>query len=46
MKTGAFEKLYDKWFLQPIPPKNMPLNVPMSAELRANITGQSDKPAM
>ena len=46
MKTGAFEKLYDKWFLQPIPPKNMPLNVPMSAELRANITAQSDKPAM
>ncbi|WP_198971633.1 transporter substrate-binding domain-containing protein [Xylophilus sp. ASV27] len=45
MKSGAFEKLYDKWFVQPIPPRNVPLQVPMSAELRANLVAQSDKPA-
>jgi glutamate/aspartate transport system substrate-binding protein len=46
MKSGAFEKLYQKWFLEPIPPKNQPLGVPMSDELRANIKTPSDKPAM
>ncbi len=46
MKTGAFEKLYQKWFLSPIPPKNVSLGVPMSDELKANIKTPSDKPAM
>ncbi len=45
MKSGEFEKLYTKWFLQPIPPKNMPLNLPMSPQLRENIKSPSDKPA-
>jgi len=45
MKSGSFEKLYDKWFLQPIPPRNVALKVPMSAELRANLGANSDKPA-
>ena len=46
MKTGEFDRLYKKWFLSPIPPKNVNLNVPMSAELKANIKAFSDKPAM
>jgi ABC-type amino acid transport substrate-binding protein len=45
MKSGEFEKLYTKWFLQPIPPRNVPLNVPMSAELKQNLKVFSDKPA-
>ncbi|MDR2336320.1 MAG: amino acid ABC transporter substrate-binding protein [Burkholderiaceae bacterium] len=45
MKSGAFTKLYDKWFMQPIPPANTPLNMPMSEELKKNIVELSDKPA-
>jgi len=45
MKSGEFEKLYAKWFLNPIPPRNVPLNVPMSDELKANLKAFSDKPA-
>lgn len=46
MKSGAFEKLYAKWFVQPIPPKNIGLDVPMSKELKENLIAQSDKPAI
>jgi glutamate/aspartate transport system substrate-binding protein len=45
MANGDFEKLYQKWFLAPIPPRNIPLNVPMSEELRRNLKDHSDKPA-
>ncbi|QNP47302.1 transporter substrate-binding domain-containing protein [Diaphorobacter aerolatus] len=45
MKSGAFTKLYDKWFLQPIPPTNTPLNMTMSDELKKNLAELSDKPA-
>jgi ABC-type amino acid transport substrate-binding protein len=45
MKSGEFEKMYAKWFLQPIPPKNVPLNLPMSPQLRENIKSPTDKPA-
>jgi ABC-type amino acid transport substrate-binding protein len=45
MRSGEFEKMYTKWFLQPIPPKNVPLNLPMSQQLRDNIKSPSDKPA-
>jgi ABC-type amino acid transport substrate-binding protein len=45
MKSGEFEKLYNKWFLEPIPPKNLPIGLPMSKELRDNIQAPSDKPA-
>ncbi|WP_399683271.1 transporter substrate-binding domain-containing protein [Xenophilus sp.] len=45
MKSGEFEKLYDKWFMGPIPPKNQAVGLPMSDELRNNIKSPSDKPA-
>jgi ABC-type amino acid transport substrate-binding protein len=45
MKTGEFEKLYNKWFLGPIPPKGTALGLPMSQQLRDNIKSPSDKPA-
>ena len=34
MQDGSFNKLYDKWFMQPIPPKGSNLNIPMSRALR------------
>ena len=45
MKSGEFEKLYTKWFMSPIPPKNLPLNLPMSPQLKENLKEFSDKPA-
>jgi glutamate/aspartate transport system substrate-binding protein len=35
-------KLYDKWFMQKIPPKSLNLNVPMGAELRHEFAKPSD----
>lgn len=46
MKSGEFAKLYDKWFMSPIPPKGVNLNLPMSPELKANLKTPVDKPAM
>lgn len=45
MKSGEFEKLYNKWFMLPVPPRGQALNLPMSKELRENLIAQSDKPA-
>lgn len=45
MKSGAFTHLYDKWFMQPIPPTNSALGLPMGDELKKNIVELSDKPA-
>ncbi len=46
MKSGEFERLYTKWFMSPIPPKGQVIGLPMSQELKDNLTAQSDKPAM
>ena len=46
MKSGEFARLYTKWFMSPIPPKGVNLNLPMGAELKANLKALSDKPAM
>jgi ABC-type amino acid transport substrate-binding protein len=46
VKSGDFEKLYTKWFMTAIPPKNQNLNLPMSKELRDNLRALSDKPAL
>ncbi len=45
MQSGEFERLYDKWFMQPIPPRGRSLNLPMSRELRDNLQLRSDRPA-
>ena len=45
MKSGEFEKLYNKWFMGPIPPKNQAIGLPMSPQLKDNIKTPSDKPA-
>ena len=44
MKSGELTKVYDKWFMQPIPPKNMTLNLPMSDTLKKLIQEPNDKP--
>ena len=38
------EKLYNKWFMQKIPPKGLNLNVPISAELKHEFAKPSDSP--
>jgi glutamate/aspartate transport system substrate-binding protein len=45
MKSGEITKIYAKWFTSPIAPKNINLNFPMSAELKAIIANPNDNPA-
>ena len=45
MKSGELEKIYRKWFLAKIPPKGVNLNVPMSAQLKAQFKNPTDKGA-
>ena len=47
-KSGRINAIYEKWFMKPIPPKNITLHVPMSAELKktlANPTHTGDPKA-
>ena len=44
-KSGELAKLYDKWFMQPIPPKNARLNMPASDNNKAAWATPNDKPA-
>lgn len=41
-KSGDIERIYNKWFLSPIPPKGVNLNVPMSPQLKAVIAHPTD----
>lgn len=43
--SGEVNAIYDKWFMQPIPPKNLNLNFPMSDELKKLIANPTDKSA-
>jgi len=45
MKSGELDKLYARWFMSPIPPKNVSMNFPMSEQLKALIKAPSDAPA-
>lgn len=45
MKSGEIEKIYNKWFTQPIPPRNVAVNMPMTASLKNAIAQPNDKPA-
>ena len=38
------QKLYDKWFMQKIPPKGLNLNTPIGAELKHEFANPSDSP--
>jgi glutamate/aspartate transport system substrate-binding protein len=41
---GSLTKLYDKWFLQPIPPANTKIGLPMSEATKAAWANPNDKP--
>jgi glutamate/aspartate transport system substrate-binding protein len=43
MKSNAFGELYAKWFMAPIPPKNVNLNFPMTAPLKDAVATPNDK---
>jgi glutamate/aspartate transport system substrate-binding protein len=42
IKDGTVEKLYKKWFMSPIPPKNVNLNLPMSEPLKKALANPTD----
>ncbi|MDD2729746.1 amino acid ABC transporter substrate-binding protein [Malikia sp.] len=44
IKDGSLAKLYDKWFMQPIPPANVNLKMPMSDSTKAAWANPNDKP--
>ena len=44
IKDGSLAKLYDKWFMQPIPPNNVSLNMPLSESTKAAWANPNDKP--
>jgi glutamate/aspartate transport system substrate-binding protein len=44
MKSGEIQKIYDKWFMQPIPPKNQKINLPASEATKAAWAHPNDKP--
>lgn len=43
-KSGEVAKLYDKWFLQPIPPNNTKVGLPATALTQAAWANPTDKP--
>jgi glutamate/aspartate transport system substrate-binding protein len=45
MQSGAINALYDKWFMNPIPPSGINLNLPMPPSLEAAIEQPNDRPA-
>jgi glutamate/aspartate transport system substrate-binding protein len=45
IKTGELAKIYDKWFTQPIPPKNTRVGLPLSETTKAAWASPNDKPA-
>ena len=43
MTSGEAEKIYAKWFMNPIPPKGLNLNMPMSDDMKALHKAPNDK---
>ncbi len=44
IKSGDMAKLYDKWFMQPIPPANTKIGLPLSEATKAAWANPNDKP--
>jgi len=44
IKSGDMAKLYDKWFMQPIPPSNTKVGLPLSDATKAAWANPNDKP--
>lgn len=41
--SGEAEKIYNKWFMNPIPPKGLNLNMPLSDEMKGLYQAPNDK---
>jgi glutamate/aspartate transport system substrate-binding protein len=41
-KSGAINAIYEKWFLKPIPPRNVNLNLPMSDQFKKVVANPTD----
>jgi glutamate/aspartate transport system substrate-binding protein len=44
VKSGDMAKLWDKWFMAPIPPKNTKVGLPLSESTKAAWANPNDKP--
>lgn len=44
VKDGSLEQLWNKWFMQPIPPNNVNLNMPLSQSTRDAWANPNNKP--
>lgn len=45
VKDGSLAKLYDKWMVQPVPPNNVSLNMPLSDATKTAWANLNNKPA-
>jgi len=43
LTSGDAEKIYAKWFMNPIPPKGLNLNMPLSDDMKALMKAPNDK---
>lgn len=43
LTSGEAEKIYAKWFMNPIPPKGLNLNMPLSDDMKALMKSPNDK---
>ena len=44
IKSGELAKIYDKWFMQPIPPANTKVGLPLSEATKDAWANPNDKP--
>jgi len=44
LSTSMINRIYDQWFMKPIPPKGVNLNIPMSAGLKKVVAKPTDSP--
>jgi glutamate/aspartate transport system substrate-binding protein len=45
IKSGEMAKVYDKWLMQPVPPKNVRVGLPLSEGTKGAWANPNDKPA-
>lgn len=43
MKDGQINTMYTKWFMQPVPPKGLNLDFPLSEDMKALFKNPNDK---
>ena len=43
MTSGDAEKIYAKWFMNPIPPKGLNLGMPLSEDMKVLLKAPNDK---